>query len=122
MVMVCIPGWENYFDLGETVHQIVKHLMDEEEEEVCLAPKRGATIPKDDNIKIVVVPPNEDTILVPTPMFPGHTAPTDTLAVGSTDNPVNLSDVPTDALNAGYVPRTWVLRMNPRYSVTSAMP
>ena len=44
-VMACTPAWENYFDLGETVHQMVKRLMDEDEEE-GLTPREGATYPK----------------------------------------------------------------------------
>ena len=49
--------------------------MDEEEEEAHLASKRGTALPKDDNIKIVAIPPNKDTIMVPMLMFPGNTTP-----------------------------------------------
>ena len=70
-----------------------------------MAPRRGNTITKDDTFQIVGIPPNGDTILVPTSLLPGHVASTNMSVLGSADNPVNLSDAPTDALNAGAHPK-----------------
>ena len=36
--MACTPSWDDYFDLKETVHEMVKHLMEEDEEEVHSVP------------------------------------------------------------------------------------
>ena len=98
--MVCAAGLENYFDLGETVHQMVKHLMDEDEAEDSV-PRGGAAIPKDDSIQIVGIPPNDHTILVSKSSFPGQAESTNMPVVGSADNPINLSDIPTDASTLG---------------------
>ena len=72
-VMACMPGWEDYFDLSKSLHQMVKCLMD-------------------------------------TPLG------------GSADNPVTLSDAATNASAQGVTPKTWALKMKPRYSATIVTP
>ena len=73
-VMVCTPHWENYFDLGETMHQMVKCLKDEDLEG-DLVPRGDTAIPKDNSIQIIGIPYNVDTILVPKSSFPGQANP-----------------------------------------------
>ena len=92
--MACLPGWEDYFNLNKSLHQMIKHLLDEGDEDSV--PKRGATRTKDDTPKIVGLPPNNDTIMVSQSLFPGHSEPTLASIGGTTDNPVNLSDAPTE--------------------------
>ena len=74
---------------------MVKCLLDEEEEEGGLVPRGGATIPKDDSIQIVMVSQLS---------FPGHLESTNMPMGSSADNPVTLSDVPTDASTPGACP------------------
>ena len=90
-VMVCVPGWVDYFDLGESLHQMTKCLLDEDS-----VPKGGITRTQDDTPKIIGLPLNDDTMMVSQSLFPGHLDST-SVSVGSTvDNPVTLSDAPTE--------------------------
>ena len=47
----------------------------------------------------MAIPPNDNTVFVPVSEFPG------THPLGTTNNPVNLSDAPTEASNAGACPQ-----------------
>ena len=97
-VMVCAPGWDDYFNLNETLPEMVQHLMDEDGQQINLVPRGGTAIQKDDSVKIVAIPPNDETIFEPASSFPG-------IQESSTaDNPVNLSDVLTKASNTGARP------------------
>ena len=98
-VMACVPGWDDYFNLNETLAKMTQHLMDEDGQLMDSAPRGGTPVQKDDKVKIVVIPPNDDTVFVPTLEFPG------THLLGTADNPVNLSDAPTEASNTGAHPQ-----------------
>ena len=39
----CHPGWDNYFDLTETVTEMAHHLMKEDGQEVAMPPKASTT-------------------------------------------------------------------------------
>ena len=61
---------------------------------------KGGAIPKEkDTAKIMVLPPNDDTTFVPASEFPRTQH-----GLGTHENPVNLSDVPTEALHTGMHP------------------
>ena len=88
----CHPGWDDYLDLNETVAEMSQHLIDEDEQLEGAMPKGGA-VPKEKEIaKVVVLPSNEDTVFVSTTEFPGAQH-----GLGTRENPVNLSDTPTEA-------------------------
>ena len=63
------------------------------------APKEGVPVQKDDNIKIMAILPNDDTVFVPTSEFPS------THLLGTANNPVNSSNAPTEASNMGACPQ-----------------
>ena len=98
-VMTCVPSWDNYFDLNETLAEMTQCLMDEDEQLRDLAPRGGTPVQKDNKAKIVVIPPNDDTIFVLASEFPGAHP------LGTADNPVNLSDAPTEASTMGTHPQ-----------------
>ena len=77
---------------------MVQRLMDEDGQQMGLVPRGGTTIQKDDSVKIVAIPPNDDTIFVPASSFPGIQGSS------TADNPVNLSNIPTKASNTGARP------------------
>ena len=77
--------------------------MDEDEREHS-APRGGAAIPKDGSSQIVGIPPDSDTLMIPKSSFPGHDKPSSTAVLSSAENPVNLSDAPTDASTPGAHP------------------
>ena len=92
-VMVCAPGWEDYLNLGESLHQMVKRLLDEEDDDSV--PRGGTTGTQDDTPKIVRLPPNDDTVIVLQLSFPGHADSTSVSVGGTADNPITLSDALT---------------------------
>ena len=95
----CHPGWDNYLNLNETLAEMAQCLMEEDRQQGEAAPK-GGTIPKEkDAAKIVVLPPNDDTMFVPASEFPSTQ-----YGLGTRKNPVNLSDAPTEASNMGTRP------------------
>ena len=78
---------------------MTQRLIDEDGQLGEVVPK-GGTIPKEkDTAKIVVLPPNNDTMFVPASEFPGIQD-----GLGTRENPVNLSDAPTEASNTGACP------------------
>ena len=96
--MVCAPGWDNYFNLNKSLPEMAQYLIDEDEQQVSPAPWGGTDTWKDDNIKIVPIPPDDDTVLVPASKF------SSTQGSGTADNLVNLSDAPMEASNTGVCP------------------
>ena len=54
-VMACAPGWDDYFNLNETLPEMVQRLMDEDGQQMGLAPRGGTAIQKDDSVKIVAM-------------------------------------------------------------------
>ena len=73
--------------------------LDEDEKLMGVMPKVDPNAWKKDDVKIVALPPNDDTTFVPPSEFPG------TQAGGTTDNPVNLSNALTLASNMGACPQ-----------------
>ena len=64
-------------------------------------PRGGTLLQQKDTAQIVVLPPNDDTTFVPTPEFPGSQ-----YGLGTCDNPVNLSDAPTEASHTATHPES----------------
>ena len=70
-LVACHPGWDDFQDLGETVDEMSQCLIDEDGQLEGVMPK-GGTLPKEkDTAQIVVLPPNNDTVLVSKSEFPG---------------------------------------------------
>ena len=89
---VCRPGWDDFQDLGETVAEMSQCLIDEDGQLEGAMPK-GGTLPKEkDSAHIVVLPPNDDTVFVSKSEFPGGP-----YGPGTRENPIDLSDAPTEA-------------------------
>ena len=98
-LVACRPGWNNFQDLGETVAEMSQHLIDEDGQLEGVMPK-GGTLPKEkDSAQIMVLPPNDDTVFVPKSEFPGGP-----YGAGTRENPVNLSDAPTEASHTAMCP------------------
>ena len=88
----CRPGWDDYQDLSETVAEMSQCLIDEDGQLEGAMLRGGTLLKQKDTAQIVVLPPNNDTMFVPTLEFPGSQH-----GLGTRDNPVNLSDTPTEA-------------------------
>ena len=100
-LVACRPSWEDYLDLNETVAEMSQHLIDENEWLEGAMPKGGA-IPKEKEItKVVALPPNKDTMFVSTTEFPSAQH-----GLGTHENPVKLSDTPTEASHTGTYPES----------------
>ena len=98
-VMACAPGWDDYFDLNETLTEMTQHLMDEDRQLMGSVPKEGTPDQKDEDAKIAVIPPNANTVFIPASEFPGiH-------LLGTTNNPVNLSNALTETSSVGACPQ-----------------
>ena len=54
-VMACTLGWDNYFNLNETLAKMTQCLMDEDGQLADSTPKGGAPDQKDENAKIMAV-------------------------------------------------------------------
>ena len=93
------PGWDDFQDLSETVAEMSQCLIDEDGQLEGVMPK-GGTLPKEkDTTQIVVLPPNYDTVFVSKSKFPGGP-----YGLGTRENPVNLSDAPTEASHTAMHP------------------
>ena len=100
-LVACRPSWDDYLDLNETVAEMSQHLIDEDEQLEGAMPK-GGTVPKEKEIaKVMALPPNDDTVFVSTREFPGTLH-----GLGTRENPVNLSDAPTEASHTGTRPES----------------
>ena len=95
----CHSGWDDYLYLNETLAEMTQCLIDEDGQLGAVAPKGGAIPKEKDTAKIVALPPNDDTTFVPASEFPSTQD-----GLGTRENPVNLSDAPTEALNMGACP------------------
>ena len=88
----CCPRWDDFQDLGETVAEMSQRLIDKDGQLEGVMPK-GGTLPKEkDSAQIVVLPPNDNTVFMLKSEFPGGP-----YGPGTQENPVNLSDGPTEA-------------------------
>ena len=97
----CHPSWDDYQDLGETLGEMSQCLIDEDGQLEGVTP-RGGTLPKQkDTTQIMALPPNDDTTFMPMSEFPGSQ-----YGLGTCDNPVNLSDAPTEALHTATPPES----------------
>ena len=95
----CHPSWDNYQDLGETVAEMSICLIDEDGQLEGVMP-RGGTLPKQkDTAQIMALPPNDDTMFMPTSEFPSSQ-----YGLGTRDNPVNLSDAPIEVSHTATCP------------------
>ena len=91
-LVACHPGWDDFQDLGETIAEMSQRLIDEDGQLEGATPK-GGTLPEEkDSTQIVALLPNGDTMFVPKSEFPGGL-----YGAGTRENPVNLSDAPTEA-------------------------
>ena len=88
----CCPGWDDYLDLNETVAEMSQHLIEEDGQLEGAMPKGGTIAKEKDTTKIVVLPANDDTMFMPASEFPSTQH-----GLGTRENPVNLSDAPTEA-------------------------
>ena len=98
-LVACRPRRDDFQDLGETVAEMSQCLIDEDGqlEGVML---KGGTLPKEkDSAQIVALPPNDDTVFVPKSEFPGGP-----YGAGTRENPINLSDAPTEASHTAMHP------------------
>ena len=68
--MACTPRWDDYFHLNETIPEMVKRLIKEDEEEVRAA-RGGAPAQKDNVAQVAAIPPDDDTIMMPALAYPG---------------------------------------------------
>ena len=98
-LVACRPGWDDFQDLGGTVAEMSQRLIDEDGQ-LEGATLKGGTLPKEkDSAQIMVLLPNNDTVFMPKSDFPGGP-----YGVGTRQNPVNLSDAPTEALHTAMCP------------------
>ena len=84
---------------NETVAEMSQCLVDEDGQLEGVTPKGGATPKEKDTAKIVVLPPNDNTTFVPASEFPGTQ-----YGLSTQENPVNLSDAPTEVSHTGMHP------------------
>ena len=96
---VCCPRWDDFQDLSETVAEMSQCLIDEDGQLEGAMPKGGTLLKEKDTTWIVVLPPNNDTVFVSKSEFPGGL-----YGLGTRENPVNLSDAPTEALHTAMLP------------------
>ena len=68
-----------------------QHLIDKDGQLEGVTPRGGTLKKQKDTAQIMAWPPNDDTMFVPTSEFPGSQ-----YGLGTRDNPVNLSDAPTE--------------------------
>ena len=95
----CHPRWDDFQDLSETVAEMSQCLIDEDGQ-LEGAMLKGGTLPKEkDTTQIVALPPNNDTVFVSKSEFPGGP-----YGPGTRENPVNLSDAPTEASHTATCP------------------
>ena len=95
----CRPGWDDYLDLNETVAEMSQCLIDEDRQLEGVTPKGGAVPKEKDTAKIMVLPPNDNTMFMLASEFPSTQH-----GLGTRENPVNLSDAPTEVSNTGTRP------------------
>ena len=95
----CHPRWDDFQDLSETVAEMSQHWIDEDGQLEGVTLKGGTLLKEKDTAQIVVLPPNDDTVFVSRSEFPGGP-----YGLGTRENPVNLSDTPTEASHTATCP------------------
>ena len=95
-LMVCEPIWEDYLDLGESLHKMVKRLLEEEDTQESPS-KESAATEEGNTTQIIPLPPNDDTIMVPLESLIGCPEHAQMNCSHSATDPVMLSDAPTDS-------------------------
>ena len=87
------------FKTLETVAEMSQWLIDKDGQQEG-ATSKGGTLPKEkDATQIVALPPNNDTVFVSKSEFPDGP-----YGLGTRENPVNLSDAPTEASHTAMCP------------------
>ena len=94
------PGWNDYLDLTETVAEMTHRLINEDREWEGTMPKEGALMEQKDTTKVVALPPNDDTILLPSSAFPDCQ-----YELSTQENSIHLSDTPTEASTTAKRPK-----------------
>ena len=97
-LVVSLPGWDDYLDLGKTLTEMANRLMEEDGQQAKMPSKAGATPKLKDIAQVKVLPPSNGITMLPDSAFPSFG-----LAGSSHDNPVHLSDA-TDASALGSHP------------------
>ena len=64
-LVACHPNWDDYLDFNETLAEMTQRLMEEDGQPVEMVSKGVAIPKKKDDVKIMVLPPNDDTTFVP---------------------------------------------------------
>ena len=98
-LVACHPGWDNFQDLGETVAEMSQCLIDEDGQLEGVTPKGGTLLKEKDTTQIMALPPNDDTMFVSKSEFPGGL-----YGPGTRENPINLSDAPTEVSHIATCP------------------
>ena len=98
-LVACHPGWDNFQDLGETVAEMSQRLIDKDGQWEGATPKGGTLLKEKDTAQIMALPPNDDTVFMPKSEFPDGL-----YGLGTQENPINLSDAPTEALHTATCP------------------
>ena len=98
-IAACHPGWDDFQDLSETVAEMSQCLIDEDGQLEGVTPKGGILPKEKDTAQIMVLPPNDDTVFMSKSEFPGGP-----YGLGTRENPVNLSDTPTEASHTAMCP------------------
>ena len=98
LVAFC-PSWDDYLNLKETVAEMSQCLINEDGQLEGMMPKEGTILEQKDTTKIVALPPNDDVQFVSKAEFPSSQ-----YGLGTRDNPIHLSDAPTEASNTAMCP------------------
>ena len=98
-LVACCPRWDDFQDLAETEAEMSQHLIDKDGQLEGAMPKGGTLLKEKDTAQIVALPPNDDTVFMSKSEFPGGP-----YGPGTRENPVNLSDAPTEASHTATCP------------------
>ena len=99
-LVACHLGWDDFQDLGENVAEMSQCLIQEDGQLEGVMLKGGTLLKEKDAAQIVVLPPNDDTVFMSKSEFPGGL-----YGPGTQENPVNLSDAPTEASQTAMHPK-----------------
>ena len=94
--MACEPNWEDYLDLGGSLHEIVKCLLEEEDAQESPA-KESTAVEEGDTTQIIVLCPSDDTVMVPSESLIACRECAQMHHCHCATDSVMLSDAPTDS-------------------------
>ena len=95
-LMACEPNWEDYLDFGESLHEMVKCLLEEKDAQGSPA-KESTAIEEGDTTQIIALPPNDNTVMLSSESLIAHPECAQMHHGHSATDPVMLSDAPTDS-------------------------